>query len=333
MAKCTLSVEIVRPAEEYRPGDVIDVIVHVDTTDSVKCSALTLDLGWKTHGSGNRDGSTASSQTLFAGQWSPGEEESYRAQVTVPALGTKQPASYHGRHVNVDWYVSARADIPWAFDPKAETRIFVRPDSRAMPEYRRPGLKPTESVQLKGGAGCLTAIAVFGALLGTYALLQNPWFGALIYAPAALAASYAWKERVLRQRIGEVGFGVAPERPGPGGELHGFVELAPPGRLDVEYVKMTLFGSEVAISGSGTQRTTHRRVFFEEAQMQAEHATIEAGDDLELDFAYQIPADLPPSFKANNNSVEWGLSLEVKAQGAKQLSASKELRMGHLPLP
>lgn len=329
MAKCSLSIEVLRPREEYYPGDVIDVVVYVDTTDSVKCSALTLELGWKTHGRGNRDRATVSTQTLFAGLWSPGDEESYRAQVTVPPLTKARPASYHGQHLNVDWHLCARADIPWAIDPKEETRLYIRPDSRAVPEYRRPSLAPTEAVKLKGKAGCLLVVAIIGALGGTFALSNGPWLAALFYAPAAAAASYVWKEKMLRQRIGDVGFGYAPERPGLGGELHGFVEFAPPGRLDVEYVKVTLSGTEVAVSGSGTQRTTHRSVFFEQAETQAELVTIEAGDTLELDFPYPLPPDLPPSFAARHNSIEWVLSLEVKAQGAKQLSAKKELTVGH----
>ncbi len=328
MAKCNLSLEIANPKEQYVPGDTVDVIVHVDTTDSVQCKDLALELGWRTHGTGNRDIGTALTQTLFAGQWSPGEDESYRAQVTIPELSAGFPATYHGRHINVDWHLQARADIPWAIDPKAEARIFVSPNTQDVPDYEYPGIWPTEPVKLAGNSGCLVALMIFTTVGGTVALFYHPLVAVACYVVAAIALAFVLKEKALRERIGEVGFGVSPDRPAIGGELHGFVQISPPGRLDMESVTMTLTGTEVAVSGSGTQQSTHRHVTFTQSATQAEHHTIESGDLLELDFPFQVPVDQPPSFKADNNRVEWALSMEVTVLGAKGLLAGKELTVG-----
>lgn len=333
MAKCTLSVEIENPREQYVPGDVIDVIVHVETTDSVKCSALTLEFGWETHGTGNCDSDEFETQTLFDGQWSPGDELGYRAQVTVPRFSQARPASYHGRHINVDWHLRARADIPWAFDPKAEARIFLAPDAGTVPPYERPSLWPTEPVKLAGNSGCLIVLTVIAFVAGGFLVMHKPWIGAACFAGGLFAAIFTWKENELRKRIGDVGFGFAPDRPAIGGELHAFAEIAPPGRLDIESVTMTLAAEEVAVSGSGTQRTTHRHKAFEQAVVQAEHQTVSAGDTLELDFSFELPVDLPPSFEGDDNSIEWTLDLDVKAMGAKELTATKELTVGHVIRP
>ncbi|MCP4500914.1 MAG: hypothetical protein GY822_13215 [Deltaproteobacteria bacterium] len=46
------------------------------------------------------------------------------------------PLTYRGELLNVDWFLKARADIPWALDPKAELVFVVqRAESSSLLAY------------------------------------------------------------------------------------------------------------------------------------------------------------------------------------------------------
>src|SRR5690554_6767376 len=129
MAKCAINIELESSSARYTPGQVIRGVVTVAVDSDVKCNGLSVDLVWRTHGRGNRCSQIATGLILFEGQWTAGQEISYPFELTLP----NGPMSYHGHYLNVDWYVLARADIPWAIDPKAEQEILLEPGAQFEP--------------------------------------------------------------------------------------------------------------------------------------------------------------------------------------------------------
>ncbi len=165
MSKCDLSIELESGAVRYQPGDVVRGHVLVDVDAECTCKKLNVVLQWRTPGSDvrdrdkgeplkqtpfkgvykklkgvlqwhlpgggvrNRDKGEPLKQTLFEGVWRPGEQQGYPFEFTVP----DGPLSYHGEILNVDWHITATADIPRAFDQKAEAEIFVHRGSYTGP--------------------------------------------------------------------------------------------------------------------------------------------------------------------------------------------------------
>lgn len=136
MARCDLNVVLDGMDAEFRPGERITGRVEVDTDSAVTVDPLTVELAWHTHGRATPATGTAAEVTLFSGEITG--QRYYTFELTVPA----GPYTYHGKHLNVDWAVRARADIPWKLDPKAEQPVVVAPaprdGSEAQPEPPSP---------------------------------------------------------------------------------------------------------------------------------------------------------------------------------------------------
>jgi len=131
MSKCDLSIELESGAVRYQPGDVVRGHVLVDVDAECTCKKLNVVLQWRTPRRGHlrADKGEPLKQTLFEGVWRPGEQQGYPFEFTVP----DGPLSYHGEILNIDWYINATADIPRAFDQKAEAEIFVHRGSYTGP--------------------------------------------------------------------------------------------------------------------------------------------------------------------------------------------------------
>ena len=121
MSSCELSVRFNDGRREYQPGDVVEGEVVADVDKPCRCDGLKLDLFFRTHGRGNVREGERTGLELFRGDWEPGTH-ACRFKVRVPA----GPLTYHGELLNVDWYLEARADIPWALDPHALADFVVR---------------------------------------------------------------------------------------------------------------------------------------------------------------------------------------------------------------
>ena len=108
MSKCDLRIEL-DGGRTYHPGDTVRGEVVVEVNARCECESLTLTREWRTHGRGNRDTGGEESTVIYRGTWYPGETHRYPFETTLPADG---PLSYRGHYRNVDWYLSARADVP-----------------------------------------------------------------------------------------------------------------------------------------------------------------------------------------------------------------------------
>ena len=121
MSKCELEIVFDNDKREYHVGDTVKGKVNVKVNASCQCDKLTLDHQWRTHGRGNRAQGRVDSENLFSGQWDTPGTYAYPFELILPA----GPLTYRGHHINVDWYLNARADIPWAIDPKAEEEVIL----------------------------------------------------------------------------------------------------------------------------------------------------------------------------------------------------------------
>ena len=109
-----------RADRRYRIGEVVAGRVEVRVDADCTCNGLEVTRLWATHGKGNRAQGAEESQTLFTGTWRAGETHDYEFRFTIPP----GPLTYHGEYLNVDHYIQATADIPWAFDPSAEEELL-----------------------------------------------------------------------------------------------------------------------------------------------------------------------------------------------------------------
>lgn len=345
MAKCDLTIHLEDEQEVYRPGDVVKGYVEVRADAEVQCNGLTVGCRWKTHGKGNADRGESISQDVFQGTWRAGAVQRYPFAIELPG----GPYTYHGHYVNVAWEVHAQADIPWAFDPKAEREIVLEAhpeqppewltavgDSRMLPYDLQQTAKgePIEEASRSSkrfgnilGLGCLLVVGVpmiIGLFVaGSYALrfaqgdlsadqgLPAVVFTLVLAAILGGLAVKLFRNLLARKKVGQVDFDLEPRLLRRGDETR--IRLSCQPREETELVTATarLRAREKAVRGSGTNKRSFRHVVYEEETEIALGRTLQAGLPFRAEGTIKIPADAPPSFLGGSNRLQWTVALRL----------------------
>ena len=339
MAKCAINIELESSSARYTPGQVIRGVVTVAVDSDVKCNGLSVDLVWRTHGRGNRRSEIAMELTLFEGQWAAGQDISYPFEFTLP----NGPMSYHGHYLNVDWYVRATADIPWAIDPKAEQEILLEPGPQFDPmtyigggdggddvfDKRRANDGIPSKVLLVFslpfmlvGLGIL-AFGIFGSDAdGRIGLLL---FGLVIFLAGFMVCYSALRNTLAAKKLGAIRL-AWPEQPIQRGESYPLT-LHCNSLKNLNAVNMTLICRETVVSGSGTDRTTYTHEVFS-APIQMKQAS-DIGERLSMEASIVLPHDAAPSFYADDNELSWIIAVHIDV--ARWPDWKRELYLNVLP--
>lgn len=301
MAKCDLSIELEEPDRLYTGGDVVRGVVTVQADSNVRCKALEIQTIWATHGRGNVDRGTGQSTIAYEGEWQAGQTYRYPFQLQC----ARWPPSYHGHYLNVDHYVEARAQIPWAFDPKASVPFRLQ-------AVDGPEAKAVKASQ-KGCGG-----AVGGGIIGAIALifllvmLINPFLwilGALFGVGSAVWwFIFRW---MPSHRLGPVQYQFASLRLAPGQTLRGELTIQPPRPIEINEVTLNLSAKEVCVSGSGSNKTTHRHTVFEKQYLLATGGMLPAGTTTRWPIEAPLPSEPIYSLDLSDNDLTWTLELRI----------------------
>ncbi|WP_417730125.1 hypothetical protein [Rosistilla oblonga] len=320
MAKCSLAIELDEPDRLYTSNDRIRGTVVVRADDDVQCKALKVRSGWATHGRGNIDSHDLHSEVLFQGQWRSGEEHRYRFDLPVSAW----PPTYHGRFLSVDHYVHATADIPWAFDPK-ESRPYQVVSSKA-PEA---GIAEKKTVSpVVGGIVKFFFIAV--ALF----MLFNPMLW-IFGIPIGIGIGIWWffKTYLPRKLLGQVEYTFDQETFQPGETLRATLRVHPKKDIPINSVIWTVTGAEVCVSGSGSNRRTHRHELFRGGQLVDELRILPGNKETLIPLELQLPDKPCFTMSLGSNQILWETKIRIDIPRwpdwnhslAMQLAPSKEL--------
>lgn len=337
MAKCDLEIVLDHPDKPYKPGEKLSGFVGVTVNAGCTCNALTLACQWRTHGSGNDKSGPAQVQTLYTGSWTAGEQHVHPFEITVP----NGPLTYHGHHLNVDWYLDARADIPWALDPKAKTE-FVLVDDPSVPLDHGP-LQKTGATRGAGlGSGIGTAVGLgFIVFAGIFlavgaAAVAHGDLGTglpfvlvpLVFVAVGLFIVTRWLRNVLAsRRLGPVELAVDPDHVRGGDTLNVHLQVTPRTTVALAGVNARLHAEERCVSGSGTNRHTHLHTVFDRTVALQGPRTLEPGAPVALAGQLQMPPDPAPSFAATDEALHWRLEVTVDTQGWLDWKGAWELEV------
>lgn len=307
MAKCDLSIELDHPERVYAGGEKITGTLHVLADANVKCKGLEITSGWKTHGRGNIARETSETVTVFEGEWTAGQKESYRFELEV----ADWPPSYHGSYINVDHYIDARAKIPWAFDPKASKEFTMRPITGPNPDIAAQANVVGGCI---GGALAIVVVSImllaFGMVI--FAFVSNVFLGliALVFI-VPIFGFFIAKKWLPKWLLGDVESELITPVVAPGGRVQARLAFQPRRQFTLNSITAELTGSEVCVSGSGSNRTTHSKTFFNDVHVLLDATTLQAGDRKVFDLDFQIPDDVPYSFDLDDNDLNWTIELRV----------------------
>jgi hypothetical protein len=336
MAKCDLTIHLDKADRTYEPGERIRGHVAVTADTAVRCKALTVALQWNTHGRGNRDAGPESKVQLFEGEWDAGGQHAYGFEFIAPS----GPVSYHGKLLNVDHYLTARVDLPWALDPKTAIDVLIVPKPGATDYDFGPSYKPPAAeLQTEGKAMALGAVLLAGcfglpglaimaggvafgiswirgtASQGVFPAIFMFLFGA-VFAAVGFGIAFVLQKRNLAQRkLGNPLVNVSPQTARAGDRVSLQVTLQPRASVKLTGAKVILKCQERAVSGSGTNRTTHSEEVHQSEAGLGAPPVLEANQPASFSASLQLPRDAAATFAASDNSVKWAVTLQVGIDG------------------
>lgn len=304
MAKCDLLIELDHPDDMQQGGGTVTGVVRVIVDADVKCSGLEVQSVWRTHGRGNVATGTSGSVTLFSGQWRAGETHEYRFELPV----ADWPPTYHGHYLNVDHYVDARARIPWAFDPKASVPFRMQPSVvGAGAAVQRP------ATNAKGVVGCILGGIMF-AFLAAFLIgfaVAGPF--ALFFLAVPLIGFVIWFVRKFLPRwaLGAIVVDLPVEMISPGESAQGELTIEPKKGVSINGITLKFQAREECVSGSGSNRTTHKHVFYEQTEVLQDATTLAAGITHRFPVSVALPSDASYSLDLSDNDLIWSATLRV----------------------
>jgi hypothetical protein len=234
--------------------------------------------------------------TAYSGPWLAGQTYRYPFKLNV----AKWPPTYYGTYLNVSHSVRARAKISWAKDPTAEREFAVVVDSA--PTDVQPERKKAQ------GKGCLLGWILAVTLL-LFFLFAFIWLVPILLVVGGVI--WFFRSYLPKQLTGTVIAEIQPERLKPGQELRGRIEFTPKRRLKASDVLYKIECIEKCVSGSGSNRKTHKHELLSLTEKLAPASHFAAGQQQKFEFIYTVPVDAAPSMKLNDNELTWSVQMRI----------------------
>lgn len=322
MSKCEISICFDRQDRTYAGGEPITgrVIIHVN--EDAKCRGISLIHQWKTHGRGNvslgpkETINLDTAESLVAGEI---------LEFPFSVASATHPLTYHGTLINIDHYLSAEVEIPWAINPKAQEEFILvagEPPSQFVGS-RKAVISLAPQPQKSGPI----ATVLIGVLLLAL-LIPLAMFAIFLLPFALIAITIVWIiGRVLANRLGEVQLEIPYAIIAPGENWPLRIRFQPRKQFRINGIFVTLKGNESAKSGSGTQSTTHTHQVFEHKAVIRPAQTLEADVPVDENFSFTFPGTTAYSFEATDNKIQWTAEVRIDIPSFPDWKKSQPLQV------
>lgn len=324
----------------YRFGDDVSGKVVVEAKSDCTCSKVWITYGWRTHGRGDRDKGREEELILQRRKhpFRAGEHKEFPFSFGVP----NGPVTYHGHHLNVDWYLTAHVTSPPGSVFKSEQDfLLLRGDPTGAV------VLGTETIQLKdlparsaeqppSSHGLLKVKAgspksqvlwpiVTPILLGLFLMFLMIIIANLVpvVATCILAFILALILTLIRVRLQaiirnaykrklEVGeFWVKPASVYPGGQIHCHVEFRTKRECYLRSVKASICARERVTRTVGTNAVAEEHILDEETYMRPFDQDLPAGRWTTFDCELPVEPDAPATFISYRNRLEWTVTMKA----------------------
>ncbi|OUS25444.1 hypothetical protein A9Q99_21180 [Gammaproteobacteria bacterium 45_16_T64] len=341
MAKCNVTIALKGGVTEYRVGDKVEGVVVVSVDKECDCNELSIKKFWQTHGQGDKSKGEPEKITLYKGVWQPGE---YRYDFAFELL--EEPVSYQGKYINIDWYLKAQADTPWAMDPKAEQDFLLvsNPDKPCRANHEIDSMmdsmnKTDDFAEMVSQNSTMKKIAL--SILGGVMLLpaffiysgwQSGHFAEIGFGLVALffVLRMAWrviKPALAGKKLGSVDC-VLNKQEFYGGEyIEVSVKFLPPEDVSINEVVAKLILTEKSISGSGTNKRTYTYDYPHGEVKLSGQRMLNAGSIFSGAARIKLSDKLMHSFHRGSNSLSWAVVFEIDIQNWPDWERAERIRV------
>ncbi len=327
MSRCDIHIAFDRDDRTYRGGERVSGMVTIRAHEDFRCNGILLQHYWKTHGRGNVDSGTRQEIRLQeAWSFSAGDEREFPFEFD----SERWPLTYRGHFVNVDHVVQVSLDIPWARDSRHEEDFIVLPGD--IPEQFRGDR--TESADLQdavakkpASSGGLVAKVLLGLLVLIIAGLLIVLFTMLLPIFIVVGIVTWLRRTAVRRRLGEVECRAPVVKVGPEEPWRFHLAFTPRRSFRINEISARLLVQEVAVSGSGTNKTTHRHTLYDDKVILEPSGFLTAGESFSRSSALNLPDTQAWSIKTDDNSIEWTVDVRIDIPWYPDWSKKFELQM------
>lgn len=312
MSKCDLAVSIDQACSTTVAGDTVTGQVHLRVNQDCTCRKMTITLLWGTHGKGNRAKGAVAQITPMAGELKAGKTHQFPFEFVMPG----HPLTYRGQLLNVDWYVQAQVDLPWASDPIAAQEIILvpgGPHAAPVPDLSAAS-DAADVLQLARSnrtfnVGCVSVIAI-GLFIAGIASFMIPPVAVILVAAGGLVLYVGLRNALAEKKLGPVSVRFDRQVLAPGQRCTFTISLQPKKLLMLNGISATVTGQEIVVRGSGTKKTTHAHGLHKETIALAGQTALQAGPQ-ELTGTFRVPDTQAYSFEAKDNTIKWALHVKM----------------------
>ena len=304
MSKCDISIQLDERDPTFRRGDTVTGTVTIDVNKNVNCRALKIAGYWKTHGRGNRDSARYANKVVYEGDLMAGETQTYPFSIPIEDW---VPLTYHGKLINIDHYVDVRLDIPWGFDPKKQRELIILPGTGG--RIVEPEQPDPDALGLKIGRVIGAIATVVLCLVGIFTLALC--VGVPILAAGLATGYFTFRKQLAERRLGEVNVTIDTSVVAPGDSLPITVSFTPRKAGTINQVLATLTATETAISGSGTNKSTHTNKLYNLPFNLQGPESFQAHQKVTFSGTLSMPDTDAYSFDTGDNEVSWGLKVKI----------------------
>lgn len=303
MSKCDISIEFDNKERVFRGGDVIRGNVYVRVNRDVDCRGIILQSRWMTHGRGNRATGKYYSGTVYSGPLKAGDHHKYAFEIPAPHV----PLSYRGKLVNIDHSLLARVDIPWAIDPKC-VQDFV-----LLPAPTKPvAVHSTHANQTISHTSTIVGITIASLLL-LFGLVLIPafGFGLILMVIGAVVMFFSTRKMIAERKIGDVDVDYGEKITTSGRTVPVKVRFTPRAKGSINQITAKFVGREVCVSGSGSNRRTHRHVIYQDQCVLEGSKDFSYAEASEYVGEFTMPETQAYSFAASDNNITWSIEIHI----------------------
>ena len=296
MSKCDISIEFDRADSTYRGGDTVNGTAHVIVNKDMTSRGIRLSHFWKTHGRGNTNTGDIHVETVAEdAKLVAGETFSFPFSFQAE----KEPVTYRGNYINIDHFVKIEVDVPWARDPKLESEYILL-----------PGISPQAEHELDGEAD-----ESDGSI---------PWWAWFILVPMIVAFSpvllpiYIYvtlRDKAIAKRLGEVELETSEQVLAPGDRWKTHLRFTPKRDVRINGIRARLKVWEVAVSGSGTNKTTYTHKLHEDTITVEPAGVLSVGKPFDREIEVPLPEIAAYSFSSGSNHIHWSVQIRIDLPG------------------
>jgi hypothetical protein len=360
MSKYQFDIKFDKADPTYRFGELITGRVLLEAENKLDLHGIKLEYGWRTHGKGNVDKGDIEKLDLNQGEihLAAGEQE----EIPFEFIAPNGPVSYHGKNLNVDWYITAHLIFPWR-DSRQEQdflligsgspeminlgkRTILQADLPPRTSLRQPISKtvaaaiPDERAQKIFSPNykfALITALVLGAVSMLYFVHETVWelipvFIIFVLSFLIFSSIYQPISSLLSKRKFSIDeFMVEPKILYQGETVTCHLQLRMKSTVYVEQIAAMISADEKTTKGGGTQSTSYEHNAYLQSFVKQYSDRFEAGRWIDFECDLPTTLDAPATFGSNNSSVSW--TVKVKVIFKRWLAWQKDVQITVLPAP